>query len=183
MLYIVAWVMPELLGPERVKQLMFAMLIEFLVLHSSAMFESGRPPGWSPEKYLSLLVGLGTIYVTFAALFAWAWDSPWPFYAFLWFFFCRYFRLLTYPSLPEDPDRTTFYVANLGTFFVAMFVLPLPLPRLGLTPEFTTAMQIAGSGTLVQEPRLLITFGVTYFLLQAWLKYKLAPTRERVACA
>lgn len=178
-LYLVAWIVPRQLGPEHVKQLMFAMLIEFMVLHSSAAFDGSRPPpGWSQGRYLGLLIGLTALYLGLAALFAWAWDSPWPFYAFAWLFVCRFFHLLTYPAEQDEQRRTTFYGANLGTFFAAMFVLVLPLPRLGLTPEFTAAMQISGSGTLASAPQLLIAFGATYFMLQSWLKYAFVPGND-----
>jgi len=178
-LYLVAWCVPAQLGPEHVKQLMFAMLIEFMVLHSSAAFDVfGTPAGWSQGRYLSLLIGLTVLYVGLAALFAWAWDSPWPFYAFAWLFVCRFFHLLTHPAQQDEQQRTTFYGANLGTFFAAMFVLVLPLPRLGLTPEFTAAMQISGSGALASKPQLLIAFGATYFMLQSWLKYAFVPSPD-----
>jgi len=171
LLYLSAWIAPQNLGPERVKQLMFAMLIEFLMLHSSAAFLDDSSADKNRARRVLLLCALSALYIAFAALFAWAWDSVWPLYAFVWLFVCRFFHLLTRVPGADERAQTNFYGATLATFFGAMFVLALPLPRLGLTPEFTASMHISGSGALAREPRLLITFGATYFMLQAWLKY------------
>jgi hypothetical protein len=150
---------------------MFAMLIEFLVLHSSAAFLDDSSGGKARPPRILLLCALTALYIAFATLFAWAWDSAWPLFAFVWLFVCRFFHLLTRAPDREDHVQTNYYIANLATFFGALFVLVLPLPRLGLTAEFAASMHISGSGALAREPKLLITFGATYFLLQAWLKY------------
>ena len=178
LLYLITWIAPGELGPERVKQLMFAMLIEFLVLHSSAAFLDGSSGGSARARRMWLLCALSALYIAFAALFAWAWDSAWPLFAFVWLFVCRFFHLLTRAPGADERSQAAFYAASLATFFGAMLVLVLPLPRLGLTPEFAARMQISGAGALATEPRLLITFGATYFLLQAWLKYAWSATRR-----
>ena len=178
LLYLAAWIAPDELGPEHVKQLMFAMLIEFLVLHSSAAFLDDSSAGKARRQRVLLLCALSALYIAFAALFAWAWDSSWPLFAFVWLFVCRFFHLLTRAPGAHERAQTNFYGANLATFFGAMLVLALPLPRLGLTPQFAASMHIARSGALAHEPRLLITFGATYFLLQAWLKYAWAAPRR-----
>ena len=178
LLYLAAWIAPGELGPEHVKQLMFAMLIEFLVLHSSAAFLDDGSADKNRARRMLLLCALSALYIAFTALFAWAWDSAWPLFAFVWLIVCRFFHLLTHAPGADERAQTNFYGANLATFFGAMLVLALPLPRLGLTPEFAASMHIAGSGALAREPRLLITFGATYFLLQAWLKYAWSAPRR-----
>lgn len=175
-LYLLAWITPATLGPDKVKALLLGMFIEFLVMHSSIAFEGiGGDPASARATRLWRLAGLTMFYGLFIAGFAWAFDNFWPALAFAWLFVCRFFRLLSYPAGSETA-QTTFWVANLGTLFIAMAIaVLLPLPSLGLTREFVHSMKVSGSGDLVEHPETLIAFGLIYFSLQAWLKFAIVP--------
>lgn len=175
-LYLLAWITPATLGPDKVKALLLGMFIEFLIMHSSIAFEGiGGDPASARATRLWRLAGLTMFYGLFIAGFAWAFDNFWPALAFAWLFVCRFFRLLSYPAGSETA-QTTFWVANLGTLFIAMAIaVLLPLPSLGLTREFVHSMKVSGSGDLVEHPETLIAFGLIYFSLQAWLKFAIVP--------
>jgi hypothetical protein len=178
-LYLLAWIAPATLGPDKVKALLLGMFIEFLVMHSSIAFEGidGDPKSARATR-LWRLAGLTLFYGLFIAGFAWAFDNFWPVLAFAWLFVCRFFHLLAYPT-GSEPAPTSFWVATLGTLFVAMAIaVLLPLPSLGLTREFVHSMKLSGSGDLVEHPETLIAFGLIYFSLQAWLKVAMVPRED-----
>src|SRR4029079_14920978 len=103
-----AWLGPGELGPEPVKQLMFAMLIEFLVLHSSAAFLDDGSADKNRARRLLALCAVSALYLAFAELFASAWDSAWPLFAFAWLIVCPFFHLLTHAPGADERAQTNF---------------------------------------------------------------------------
>jgi hypothetical protein len=50
----------------------------------------------------------------------------------------------------------------------------LPLPRLGLIEALLPQLEIPGSGLWVDDPHRVIAFGLLYFAVLSWSKWKLA---------
>ena len=56
----------------------------------------------------------------------------------------------------------------------AVLTALLPLPRLGISPEFVASMHLSGSGVWVEQPYTVLAFGAIYFAVQARVKYAIA---------
>jgi hypothetical protein len=162
-----------------VKNLMLTMLIEFIVVHSSGFYAGiAALDNIGTYKRLGLLAGLGVFYTVFILAFAYAFDSTWPIVAFGWLFLCRFFHLWMRPALAarEAESQMGLWAVSVATYVLgAMATTVLPLPALGITPEFIAAMHMPGSGEWVQRPYTVLAFGTLYFAVQAFAKYKATP--------
>jgi len=177
--YLTAWVEPSIGGPGTVRNLMLTMLIEFIVIHSSGFYAGiAALEDIGAYKRLLMLTGLSLFYLLFIVVFAFAFDSTWPIFAFGWLFVCRFFHLWLRPTQTE---RETGGLMGLWALSVATYVIGamattvLPLPALGITPEFVASMHLAGSGEWIERPYTVLAFGTLYFVVQAFGKYRVTP--------
>jgi hypothetical protein len=148
-IFVTAWIAPTLLGPEWVKNLMLTMLIEFIVMHSSAFFSVIAASGTSRSRQVGMLVALTAFYSLFIAAFSFAFRSTWPLFAFGWLFVSRFMHLLSQPGdrAKANASMMQSWGASAVFYILGVFVTVLiPLPMLGLT---------------------------LYFAAQAWLKSQL----------
>lgn len=177
-LFLITWIDPSIPGPEYVKNLMLVMLIEFIVMHSSAFYSLiVADDGNSPIRRSLMLIGLSAFYLTFVAGFALAFDSTWPLFAFAWLFVSRFIHLWIHPaqSGAEAGRMMALWGASaLAYLFGAIATVMLPLPALGITPEVIVSMHLPGSGEWIERPYTVLAFGALYFSVQAWAKYALS---------
>ena len=173
--FLVAWIAPAKLGPQWVKDLMLTMLIEFIVMHSSAFYAAMMANSDVPRlKRAGLLTGLSAFYLIFVAAFALGFHSTWPFFAFGWLFASRFINLWTHPALSQQAmvSMGTAWVASLLFYIGGVFAtIIIPLPALGLTRDFVASMHLSGSGLWIDHPHTVIAFGALYFGAQAWFKF------------
>ena len=170
--FIVTWIAPEVLGERMVHKMMFLMLVEFLVVHSTGFLRalSGndsfeiirRRPGLSKGV---LLAGLLGFYTVFALAFSASYEGLWPFWA---------FALVTLPKLPSvifepvaaDPQ---FVLMAEWALMTALYVIGalattiLPVPALGITESVIAAQGFTMTGIWPEEPYRVIAFGAFYF--------------------
>ena len=183
-IFLTAWVAPQIPGPASVKNLMLVMLIEFIVVHSSGFYGGIiAMTDISRLKRTLLMLGLATFYMTFILAFAYAFDSAWPIYAFGWLLLSRFVHLWTAPANAErESDRMMALWAGSGAAYVigGIATVALPLPALGMTPDFIASMHLPGSGEWVERPQTVLAFGTFYFAVQAWMKYAMAEAPKRV---
>ena len=184
-LFLIAWIEPSIPGPEYVKNLMLVMLIEFIVMHSSAFYSViATDDSDSPIKRSLMLIGLSAFYLAFVAGFAWAFDSTWPLFAFAWLFVSRFIHLWIHPaqSGAEGGRMMALWGASAVAYLVGAFAtVMLPLPALGITPEVISSMHLPGSGEWIERPYTVLAFGALYFSVQAWVKYALSGLSNRHA--
>ena len=177
-LFLIAWIDPSIPGPEYVKNLMLVMLIEFIVMHSSAFYSFiAADDGDSPVKRSLMLIGLSAFYLTFVAGFALAFDSTWPLFAFAWLFVSRFIHLWIHPaqSGAQAGRMMALWGASAAAYLIGAFAtVMLPLPALGITPEVIGSMHLPGSGEWIERPYTVLAFGALYFGVQAWVKYALS---------
>ncbi|MEP6939625.1 MAG: hypothetical protein ABI846_07665 [Rudaea sp.] len=182
-LFLIAWVAPGFLGATRVKDLMLTMLIEFIVMHSSAFYAgiAGMTDA-SRGKRLMLITALSAFYLLFVVGFSVGFASTWPIWAFGWLFVSRFAHLWTKGGGNDDAIRRNMSswmisaMAYLGGVFATIL---LPLPALGLTPSAIAALHIPNnmSGLWIDKPWTVIAFGALYFAVLAWSKYRLSATQ------
>jgi len=184
-IYFTAWIAPSVLGPQYVKNLMLVMLIEFIVMHSGAFYAGiASIADISRLRRLLMLTGLSLFYTAFILAFSAAFDSTWPIFAFAWLFASRFLHILLRPE--QGPAETAqmmgLWVTSVAAYiFGALGTVMLPLPALGITPEFIASMQLTGSGEWIERPYTVLAFGALYFSIQALAKFALSsPSSSRV---
>ncbi len=177
-LFLITWIDPSIPGPEYVKNLMLVMLIEFIVMHSSAFYSVIASDNGGPRIKRSLcLTGLSVFYLAFVAAFAFLFDSTWPLFAFAWLFISRFIHLWVNPaqSGAEAGRMMTLWSTSALTYLTgAIATVTLPLPEFGITPDVIRSMHLPGSGEWVDRPYTVLAFGTLYFSVQAWVKYALS---------
>jgi hypothetical protein len=184
-IFLTAWIAPTLPGPEAVKNLMLTMLIEFIVVHSSVFYAGiSAVENIARVKRMLMLLGFALFYMMFVVAFALAFDSTWPIFAFAWLLLSRFAHLWTHPTQgAEETGRMMLtWAASCATYVLgALATVVLPLPTLGVTPEFIAAMHLSGSGEWIERPQTVLAFGFLYFAVQAWVKYALSNGEKRLA--
>ncbi len=183
--YLVAWIAPTRLDPVRFRNLLAAIVIEFLVLHASALYGFGIAKRQDRlDRRAWILGGLSLLYLIPVTFIAVKLKTEGPILAFFWLFTSRFAFLLIHPgSAAAETRRTvTLWGISLATFMVGSFlVTKIPLPPLGLTPRFVASLSMSGHpNPNAQPPQITIAFGVFYFLVQAGAKFYLAGSgREK----
>ena len=89
--FLIAWIAPAVTGPERIRNLMLTMLIEFIVVHSSGFYGGIMAMSdTSRVKRTFALLGFAAFYMIFILGFSFAFDSTWPILAFAWLLGSRF---------------------------------------------------------------------------------------------
>ena len=174
--YLVAWIAPALLGVTAVRNLLVAIVIEFLVLHATALYGVGvRHLGMGVRQRA---IALGIVSLPYAIVAVWlalGLDMPWVVFSFLWLFTARFGFLLRRPAATAALEMSrawTLWLVSLGAFVIGIMACnKLPLPTLGLTPEFVASLSMSGHpDAKAQAPHISIAFGVFYFAVLALAK-------------
>ena len=175
--FLTAWIAPEVAGPERIKNLLLTMLIEFIVVHSSGFYGGITAMDASRLKRALAMLGLGAFYMAFILAFSLTFGSTWPIWVFGWLLGSRFVHLWVAPV--EDAAATTrtmqlWAVSIAADVLGAIATVILPLPELGITPEVIDSLHLEGSGEWIERPYTVLAFGALYFGIQAWAKYALS---------
>jgi hypothetical protein len=181
-IFLTAWIAPSIPGPQAVKNLMLTMLIEFIVVHSSAFYAGiAASSEVSRLKRTLMMLGLAAFYMMFVGAFAFAFDSTWPLFAFGWLLLSRFAHLWTHPvqGSRETERMMMMWAASCGAYVLgAIATVALPLPALGMTPGFVASMHLSGSGEWIERPQTVLAFGWLYFAVQALVKYGLGDAGD-----
>jgi hypothetical protein len=160
------WIAPTRFAPELTRWILLTMLLEFVVVHSSAFMGqflfSDRPPA---ARALSML-GLGAFYTLFVGGFALAFHSVWPLVSF-WLLTLNRMSAVLLHGRRRESDRAYLnatwaghvmcYLAGAGLTLVPF------LPRLGLTAGVVASLHLPGSGLWISQPWRVVAFAAFYF--------------------
>ncbi len=163
-IFLTAWIAPDVLGPVWVKNLMLTMLIEFIVMHSGAFYAAVAASSGSRLQRSMMLTGLTAFYGIFIAAFSFAFKSTWPLFAFGWLFVSRFAGLWTHEDATKRELVSRAWAMSVVFYLLGVFAtIFIPVPQLGLTPEFVASMHLSGSGLWIDKPQTVIVFGAFYF--------------------
>lgn len=172
--FLCAWIAPGWIGYERVRNFMLLMLIEFVVMHSSAFTAAiFNTENLSRFKRALFLTGLTAFYMIFVLAFSLAFGSTWPIWGFLWLFVSRFLHLFVSNGESRAQVQSmlgAWVVSALAYILGAILTALVPLPALGITPEVIRALHLSGSGLWIEQPWTVLAFGVLYFALLALAK-------------
>lgn len=170
------WIAPNVLGPGAIRNATLVMLIEFLIVHSAGFVGSfALDERRSSASRVASILGFSLLYLGFVAAFAWIFGEWWPFLAFGWLLLSR-----IAVALERDPSSAR-KRARLGAGWVmaviayvvgAMLTVVLPIPRLGITEAVQAQIGAPGSGLWIEQPQRVIAFGLLYFGVLGWARWK-----------
>lgn len=172
--FLVLWVAPFAFGESGVRNGILLMLVEFVLIHATAMMGATIESREGHAAKLRVLIGFGLLYALFIGAFAFAFREWWPVYAFGWLLLAKLMRLFGSADSDEarwqrHSDWALTCMLYLGGVFATLF---LPLPRLGITREIQPQLGIEGSGEWVSNPHIVIAFGALYFGALAWARWR-----------
>jgi len=188
--FLITWIHPGSSLARPVGWMVLLMLIEFITVHSSVMLGST----WAGEESRAVRlrnVGVMTaLYALLVGSFSAGFGTWVPFIGF-WVLSAN--RLLSMlldgrpgPEAKRDAERS--WARSVALFLAGAFATTfLPIPRIGLTPDAMTGVEVAGSGLWVDEPWRVLAFGVAYFgiggllLLREAVSQLLTKTGDDVA--
>ena len=163
--YLVTWISPFTLGRTMVKDLMFAMIVEFVAIHAANFL--GRlvaARGGSLAGSLLVFAGLCGFYSIFAVALSYAYGGWWPFWAFYGMMANHLASIVLSGSHAEKKRVARAWGAAMAFFLAAVFLTTLlPMPTLGVTPEVKAAQHFTGSGLWIERPWKVLAAGFFYF--------------------
>lgn len=162
-LFAATWFRPQWLGLHWIKDLVLVVLVEFLVVHSFGfLFVATQQAGWGG---LLLVLGVGAIYLAFAAALAAAFKSWWPVWMLAWLVGSKLWALLAGGSEGEAQQGYAmgmWLASTLAYLIGCLATAVLPLPRLGVR-RHGREYGIDGKGLWVEQPHRVLAFGLAYF--------------------
>ena len=174
--FLITWLNPHVFGEGVLRRALLAMVMEFVVVHSSALMGSVL---WAPSlgaaKKTLAAAGFGVMYSTILVGFALAIGAWWP----VWAFWGLTLNRLTNALLARRPAKETRarmagdWATSAALYLLWVFATTLLwVPALGITPEVVAAARLPGTGLWVQQPHRVVVAGAGYFLCQAWVELR-----------
>jgi hypothetical protein len=167
-LALATWINPSHVGEEKVAWFLGLMLLEFIVVHSSAFLGSVALSDEPRAKRVKAALGLSAFYTLFAAGFALGMKHWWPVWAF-WALSANRLLGIMLGQAPTGKERdvvmaswaagAVFYL--LGAFATVL----LPLPSLGVERSMLGSIAEDSGGLWVDEPHRVVAFAALYFTL------------------
>jgi len=163
--FLITWFRPYTFGETAVHHLVFVMLLEFIVVHSTGFFGAIGAKDEALRSRVFMYTVLVVFYCLFAVAFAAMYGGPWPIYAFV---------LLTIGKLPNtvirppDSDGQMIVMANWAAM-TALYLAGVTLtaiaivPAYGVTPEVIARQGFTVGGLWPEEPYRVMAFGAFYF--------------------
>ena len=190
-IYFFYWLFPVFYEYQILKSLVFLILLEFFIIHSS-FFLVGRQLKNRQEKLFT-----GGVLAFYAMLIGGIGFMANDFLLPVVFLILSYNRIKTIPrSWKNDIDQTVFVARWMLTtmiyIIIVVLVFTIPLPALGLTPEVVAAQDYGSNATgeFIEQPQVAMATGFLYFLSQglmlrrqdrirAWLEMKQAEQKSK----
>jgi hypothetical protein len=173
--FLITWIAPDTFGAQTVRFLLLVMMMEFVVVHSSAIMGNVVLSKADRGARSTALAGFGLFYSLFAGAFALAFKTWWPITMFWGQTLNRLLGVL-FGQVPDEDQRAFIqrsWVAAVLFYLLGAFVTTiLPIPRFGVSPAVVAAQHITASGLWPEQPQRVLAFGFIYFLMTGWSDLK-----------
>lgn len=184
--FLILWVAPLTLGAGGVGNAMLVMMVEFVLLHAAILVP--LCVAWVASRYPSrtaltlAIVGSAAFYVLFIGALSYAFRVWWPLAAFTWTMLGKFGVAVPNAAAKRDVGSRqgavwlVSVVAYLGLVFLTLLV---PLPELGIAGASRAELDIpaGATGGWVSNPHKVIAFGMLYFGLLAYAKWRIMAPR------
>jgi hypothetical protein len=164
--FLVTWVAPTAFGERMVARLVLLMLLEFLIVHSSAIMGVQLVAPTPTRRKLTATLGLAAFYTLFVGSFSLMFRRWWPLFVFWGLTLNRLLGALLggAPTGAEKRYVKMWWGLSAACYVgFAMATAFLPWLRLGITREVVAAQELPGSGLWIERPHRAIAFGFLYF--------------------
>lgn len=163
--FLVTWASPFTFGEQSVRYFMYFMLLEFIVIHSSAVLGALTVSQRSRTQKALWFLGLVLFYSTFAGAFSVACGDAWPLLAFWSLTLVKAPGLIFSSYSPESKRSMMRQWGTMAIFYVGFAAVTtlLPLPRLGINEDVITRQGFRASGLWIEQPYRVVAFGFLYF--------------------
>lgn len=131
-------------------------------------------PDTSRTAKLKLLAGFGAFYLLFIAAWSSTFKAWWPSVAFAWLLVGKVVVALDKRRPAQErmqrmqSEWALSAIAYLAGVCITVFV---PMPRPGIS-DALSPLDLPGSGLWVSKPHTVIAFGVLYFSVLVWSKWR-----------
>lgn len=160
------WVAPARFPDHLPGWILMTMLLEFIVVHSSAFMGTVMYSDRAPRARALAVLGLGAFYTLFVGGFSLAFHTWWPLVSFWLLTLNRLSAVLLRGPLRDD-QRVVLQASWAGhtmCYLLGAFLTIVPfLPRLGFTPAVVSALDLPGGGLWIDQPWRVVAFGAVYF--------------------
>jgi hypothetical protein len=186
-MFLFGWIWPRSLSVETIWGLQTLFILEFFTIHSAGVMS---PMILGPGRPITRILGiilLSSVFTVFVGVFSYARGSIWPLLAF-WGLTGRRIVSVLIGRYRTETSRTAVledWTVSAGCYVVCVVLtLFIPLPRLGVSPQFVERITEPGSGGIwVEQPYRLFCAGFLYFTaLGIWDTFRpewlLAPFRR-----
>lgn len=165
---LVTWISPARVGEEKVAWFLGLMLLEFIVVHSSAFLGAVALSDAPRAKRFAQAFALSAFYTMFAAAFALGMKHWWPLWAF-WALSANRMLGILLGQAPSGRERD-FAMASWGAgaacyLLGAFATVILPIPRLGVRRSMLGDIAEDSGGVWVDDPHRVVAFAALYFTL------------------
>jgi hypothetical protein len=164
--FAISWVAPYTFGDHMLSRLELMMLMEFIILHSSAFlaFAMTMPP--SRSLRIGAVIGLGLLYTMFVGAFSLSFHTWWPIASF-WMLLANRMLAIVLGKAPKERDfgfiMVGWVVAVACYLGYVLLTATVNIPRLGVTLAVQNAQPSSVGGLWAQEPWRVIAFGTFYY--------------------
>ncbi len=149
-----------------VRSLLLVMLLEFIIVHSSAFMGQVMVGGLSRQSKARSLLGLCAMYTLFVGGFALAFRTWQPLLSF-WLLTLNRLLSVVLGQAPDGEEKELLQrgwaVSTLAYLGFTFLTIVLPVPRLGITRAVALAQQLPSSGLWVDQPHRAVALGFLYF--------------------
>lgn len=167
-LFLITWIAPDSALALPLRAAMLTMLLEFIVVHSTAFMGNVALHEESRERRATAIAGLGAFYTLFVGGFALAFRTWQPLIAFWGLTLNRSLGVLLDPA-PTDRQELRIrkgWAAVTMAYLAAVAVTTvLPVPALGIDRAVVAAADLPSSGLWVSQPQRVVAAGFLHFAL------------------
>lgn len=165
--FLVTWISPFAVGRGSIEYLLLVMLLEFIIIHSSAFMGHVMLANEPRRRRAKKVLGLGVLYTLFVLGFALGFGTVWPLVAF-WALTLNRLSTVLLGAVPEGQERLHMrggWAAN-TLFYLVAVGLTTPwrsFPALGVTRDVLREIGLPASGLWVEQPYRVLAAGFFYF--------------------
>lgn len=181
--FLVTWIEPNALGENMLSYLSLIMLLEFIIIHSSAFMGFVIFGTKSKLKKIVFLLGLALFYNVFVGIFSLIQGEFWPIIAF-WGLVANRMLSVLLGSSTDGSDAIKMggmWAVSVFCYVTSVFiVMLLPLPQLGVTDAMIAEMNGKMGGLWFTEPYKVLAFGFLYFMEIALFELLINKWKQKV---
>lgn len=189
--YLITWLAPHSAWARPIGTLMLLMMMEFIIIHSSAFMGKVWTEGAGLARRTRSMFGFGLFYLLMVAGFAAGFGAWWPVGAFTLLMVNRWLSMVFDPEPSAETRRRVErgWAVATGLYLAGAFATTLlPVPRFGIDDAARLAADLPGSGLWISQPHRVIAFGFVYFGLTAlvearhrWHELRTSPALGAIA--